>query len=121
MSPIRTYWQGQTHVVGEPSLLPKASKIMCATHREVKETYPSLEQRKFYCWAESGEQSGGGSLITKSCVTLATPWTTAHQVPLFMEFSRQEYWRGLPFLVPKTLNSFMVLSTKKDAQLESCE
>ena len=26
-----------------------------------------------------------------------TPWTEAHQAPLFMEFSRQEYWSGLPF------------------------
>ena len=24
-------------------------------------------------------------------------WTVAHQVPLSMEFSRQEYWSGLPF------------------------
>ena len=26
-----------------------------------------------------------------------TPWTIAHQAPLSMEFSRQEYWSGLPF------------------------
>ena len=26
-----------------------------------------------------------------------TPWTVAHQTPLFMESSRQEYWSGLPF------------------------
>ena len=26
----------------------------------------------------------------------ATPWTVAHQAPLFMGFSRQEYWSGLP-------------------------
>ena len=26
----------------------------------------------------------------------ATPWTVAHQTPLSMEFSRQEYWSGLP-------------------------
>ena len=26
-----------------------------------------------------------------------TPWTVACQVPLFMEFFRQEYWSGLPF------------------------
>ena len=26
-----------------------------------------------------------------------TPWTTAHQVPLSMEFSREEDWSGLPF------------------------
>ena len=27
---------------------------------------------------------------------LVTPWTVAHQAPLSMEFSRQEYWNGLP-------------------------
>ena len=27
----------------------------------------------------------------------ATPWTVAHQVPLSMGFSKQEYWSGLPF------------------------
>ena len=27
----------------------------------------------------------------------ATPWTIALQAPLFMGFSWQEYWRGLPF------------------------
>ena len=27
----------------------------------------------------------------------ATPWTVAHQAPLFMGFPRQEYWSGLPF------------------------
>ena len=28
-----------------------------------------------------------------------TPWTVAHQTPLSMEFSRQEYWSGLLFLL----------------------
>ena len=32
-----------------------------------------------------------------------TPWTVAHQVPLSMEFSRQEYWSGLPFPSPGDL------------------
>ena len=33
-----------------------------------------------------------------SCVQLsATPWTVAHQAPLFMGFSRQEQWSGLPW------------------------
>ena len=36
-------------------------------------------------------------LGTQSCLTLATPWTIAHQAPLSMEFSRQESWSGLPF------------------------
>ena len=30
-----------------------------------------------------------------------TPWTAAHQAPLSMEFSRQEYWSGLPFPIPR--------------------
>ena len=29
-----------------------------------------------------------------------TPWTVAHQASLSMEFSRQEYWSGLPFPSP---------------------
>ena len=33
----------------------------------------------------------------------ATPWTIAHQASLFMEFSRQEYRRGLPFFSPVDL------------------
>ena len=30
----------------------------------------------------------------------AIPWTVARQAPLSMGFSRQEYWRGLPFPSP---------------------
>ena len=38
------------------------------------------------------------------CVQLfATPWTVAHQIPLSLEFSRQEYWSRLPFLSPGDL------------------
>ena len=32
--------------------------------------------------------------------SFATPWTVACQAPLPMEFSRQEYWSGLPFPPP---------------------
>ena len=32
-----------------------------------------------------------------------TPWTIAHQAPPFMEFSRQEYWSGLPVPSPEDL------------------
>ena len=38
-----------------------------------------------------------GGLVTKSCLTLATPWTVTLQAPLSMGFSRQEYWNVLPF------------------------
>ena len=33
----------------------------------------------------------------------ATSWTAAHQAPLSMGFSRQEYWSGLPFPSPGDL------------------
>ena len=33
----------------------------------------------------------------------ATPWTVAHQASTSMEFSRQEYWSGLPFPSPGDL------------------
>ena len=32
-----------------------------------------------------------------------TPWTIAHQALLFMGFSRQEFWKRLPFLSPRDL------------------
>ena len=32
-----------------------------------------------------------------------TPWTVAHQAPLFMGFPRQEYWSELPFPTPGEL------------------
>ena len=32
-----------------------------------------------------------------------TPWIVARQLPLSLEFSRQEYWSGLPFLPSKYL------------------
>ena len=38
------------------------------------------------------------------CVLLfATPWAVAHQAPLSMGFSRQEYWSGLPYPPPGDL------------------
>ena len=37
-----------------------------------------------------------------SCARLlATPWTAAHQAPLSMGFSRQEYWSELPLPSPQ--------------------
>ena len=36
-----------------------------------------------------------------NCVQLFTiPWTVTRQAPPSMEFSRQEYWSGLPFTSP---------------------
>ena len=41
-------------------------------------------------------------VLSHVCLFLI-PWTVSHQAPLFMEFSRQEYWSGLPFPTPGDL------------------
>ena len=45
-------------------------------------------------------QSVSCSVVSDS---LRPPGTVAHQVALSMEFSRQEYWSGLPFPSPGDL------------------
>ena len=39
-------------------------------------------------------------LVTKSYLTLDTPWAVAHQALLSMGFPRQKYWSSLPFPCP---------------------
>ena len=46
---------------------------------------------------------GGGGVVAKSCLTLATPWSGAHKAPLSLESFCQEYWSGLPFPSPGDL------------------
>ena len=42
-----------------------------------------------------------GKVKSLSCVWLfTTPWSAAYQAPLSMEFSRQEYWSGVPLPSP---------------------
>ena len=57
--------------------------------------------------------------VTQSCPTLATPWTVAHQVPLSMEFSRQEYWSGLLFPSPGDLSDPRIKSMFPALQADS--
>ena len=40
-------------------------------------------------------------LLRAQLYLFMTPWTAAHQAPLFTEFPRQEYWSGLPFPTPE--------------------
>ena len=43
------------------------------------------------------------ALVIQSCWTLCNPMDCSHQAPLFMGFSRQEYWNGLPCPPPGDL------------------
>ena len=63
---------------------------------------PSLEQVNWVTVPHSRQRS---SFLVRACVLsdfsrvqlFVTLWTAAHQAPRSMEFSRQEYWSGLPF------------------------
>ena len=48
-----------------------------------------------------------------------TPWTLAHQAPLSMGFSRQEYWSGLPFPSPGDLPHLGIESGTPALQADS--
>ena len=67
----------------------KGIEYMCFlsfSWEDLKLNCPSSHPRKCVLYAKS-----------LSCVRLfVTPWTVAHQAPLFMKFSGQEYWRGSP-------------------------
>ena len=50
------------------------------------------------------------SVSVLNCVwCFATPWTAAHTAPLFMKFSRQEYWSRLPFPSPILLKLLWII------------
>ena len=79
--------------------------------------YDILEKAKL--WRQGKDQwVMGKEGISRQCVCVcvcvcvqslshvrffATLWTVAHQAPLFMGFSRQEYWCGVPFPSPGDL------------------
>ena len=48
-----------------------------------------------------------------------TPWTVAHQSPLYMEFSRQEYWSVLLFPSPGDLPNSEIKPGSSTLQADS--
>ena len=48
-----------------------------------------------------------------------TPWTVARLAPLSMEFSRQEYWSGLPYPPPGDLPDPGIKPTSLALQADS--
>ena len=62
------------------SLITNSNILMRLSQSQIKWNF-----LLFYCYILSHVQ------------LLTTPWTVSCQAPLSMEFSRQEYWSGLPF------------------------
>ena len=78
--------------------------------------YPLLESlevdctingQKYYREIQASDRCMGQILLKYQSLShvliFATPGTIAHQAPLYMGFSRQEYWSGLPFPSPGDL------------------
>ena len=60
-------------------------------------------QRVGHDWATDLILSDLNACVLSYVWAFATPRTVAHQAPLFMGFSWQEYWSGLPFPTPGDL------------------
>ena len=69
--------------------------------------YWDREKIRVRCFGGKGLQKTSALVCVLSyfsCVWLfVTPWIVAHQAPLSMGFSEQEYWRGLPCPSPGDL------------------
>ena len=69
-------------------LRTKSSK--CSYFKNLEKGFP---------WCLSGKEG----MCAQSCPTLCAAWTVGSQAPLCLEFSRQEYWSGVPFPSPGNL------------------
>ena len=54
----------------------------------------------FCCCCSQFSSVSMRDLLLSHVQLFVTPWTVAHQAPLFMGFPRQEYWSGLPCPIP---------------------
>ena len=77
---------------GSPQKLEEAGRILPWSLLRKQDT--NLELRLLF------SRTGTSAQPLSSVQLFATPWTVACQAPLSMEFSRQEYWRGLLFPTP---------------------
>ena len=69
-------------------------------------------------WDSPGKNTGVGCHFLLQCIKVkvkslsrvrlfVTPWTAAHQAPLPMGFSRQEYWSGVPLPSLSSYTAFL--------------
>ena len=64
---------------------------------------PGILQARTLQWVAISFSTAGKRKVKVKSLShvrlLATPWTAAHQAPLSMRFSRQEYWSKVYYLV----------------------
>ena len=85
----------------------KASVLQCSAFFTVQLLYPYMTTGKSIALTRRTFVGKVMSLVKVKVKSLshvrlfATPWTVAYQAPLYMGFSRQEYWSGLLLPSPK--------------------
>ena len=77
-------------------------QICLPVERRVKVSGRLVPERETEQWPQAGlmhAARGRSVCVRPAILKSATPGTVAHQAPLSMGFSRQEYWSGLHFLL----------------------
>ena len=80
--------------------------LLTRVREESEKAGLKLNIQKTKTMASSSITSWQVSEVSESCSVVSlfvTPWTAACQAPLFMGFSRQEYWNGWLFPSPGDL------------------
>ena len=114
---ILNIWKFTVHVLLKPGLENLSiTSLVCAAAAKAREScltlcdpidgsppgspVPGILQARTLEWvANSFSNAWKWKVKVKSLSRvrlLATPWTAAYQAPLFMGFSRQEYWSAMP-------------------------
>ena len=101
--------QGTSEIFGEHNCLCFMGRTKCCWQEAISKLCVMwcicfMQQLKgWHLLADGFPHYGGGGLVIQSCLALVTPWTTAHQSPLFMGFPRQGTGVYCHFLFPGDL------------------
>ena len=112
------HWVGDAKLVSIGLVMPSNHLILCRPLPFPPSIFPGIRVfsnelvlpirwPKYWSFSfsisPSNEYSGLKVKLLSRFRLFATPWTEAYQAPQSMEFSRQEYWSGLPFPSPEDL------------------
>ena len=110
ITPPHPVSQQSSHQVSQPSTGSQAcacrtNSLICKAKDKMKVQDSLLKVKISRCrWQRTKPSLCACMPVHFSRVQLSViPWTIARQASLSMGFSRQEYWRGLPFPPPGTL------------------
>ena len=69
----------------------------------ISDTNPQIQESQWNLSRINTKKTAGVGLLDSHVQLFVASWTVAHQGPLSLEVSRQEYWSRLPFPTPGDL------------------